>query len=117
MVDHRFFGWHHRLHHSWEYKRFFQKSDVFRLSECVVFRIQNEVAHYRLGITLKAKGMSVHRNQTKRKIREFFRTHQSALGSFDYNVVIPGSKKLTPPYASRLEQSLNRILTHPPSHT
>ncbi|HAR43032.1 MAG TPA: ribonuclease P protein component [Bdellovibrionales bacterium] len=103
-----------RLLHSWEYRRFFNQSSVFRLSECIIFRIPNDLGHFRLGITLKAKGSSVDRNKTKRQIREAFRRRAPLLGSFDYNVVIPASKKLAHPYSRQLglcfRNELNRVL-------
>jgi ribonuclease P protein component len=96
-----------RLHHPWEFRRFFNQSQIYRLSECVVFRVPNDLGHFRLGITLKARGSSISRNQVKRQIREFFRIHQDRLGSFDYNVVVPKTKKMTFPYPNQLRQVLN----------
>ena len=95
-----------RLHYPREYRQFFQKSEVFRLPECVIFRIKNDLGHYRLGITIKARGLSVDRNKAKRQIREAFRTHEHYLGSFDYNVVVPGTKKTGHPYPRLLAQCL-----------
>src|SRR5579859_846614 len=57
-----------RLLRSWQFKKFFGKNDVFRLTECVVFRIPNDLGHFRLGVTLKARGTSVERNRVKRAI-------------------------------------------------
>ena len=70
----------------------------------------NELGHFRLGITLKARGMSVERNRVKRQIRESFRTHAAILGSFDYNVVISGAKKMVHPYPKKLGACLRREL-------
>lgn len=92
----------HRLHYRWEFRRFFNQSEVFRLSACTVFRVQNERGHFRLGITLKARGSSVERNRVKRAVRENFRKLGPRLGSFDYNVVIPGSRRMAFPYPQRL---------------
>jgi ribonuclease P protein component len=72
----------------------------------VVFRIPNELGHFRLGITLKARGTSIERNQVKRAIREAIRVQAEALGSFDYNVVIPGTRKMAFPYARKLRKCL-----------
>ncbi len=72
----------------------------------------NELGHFRLGITLKARGSSVERNQVKRRIRESFRTQAAILGSFDYNVVVPGSKKMAHPYPRKLGACLRRELAH-----
>lgn len=99
-----------RLHHRWEYRRFFDQSEVFRLSECTVFRIKNETGHFRLGITLKARGRSVDRNRVKRRIREAFRRSGLMLGSFDYNVVVPVTKKMVFPYPQRLGKCLENEL-------
>lgn len=101
-----------RLHHPWEYKRFFGHSEVIRLSHCTIFRIPNELDHFRLGITLKARGSSVERNRVKRRIRETFRNHAAILGNFDYNVVISGNKKLAFPYPQKLAESLRKELPH-----
>ncbi len=95
-----------RLHYPWEYRRFFERSEVFRLRECVIFRIPNELGHFRVGITVKARCNSVQRNRMKRRIRESFRRLQSTLGSYDYNVVVPGSKKSDHPYPLKLARCL-----------
>ena len=96
----------HRIHYKWEYRRFFGKSEVFRLSECTLFRIENQYGHFRLGITLKARGSSVERNRVKRVVREFFRKNIRLVGSFDYNVVIAGTKKMAYPYPKKLRLCL-----------
>jgi ribonuclease P protein component len=99
-----------RLHHPWEYRRFFNQSQVVRLSECTVFRVQNDLGHFRLGITLKSRGRSVDRNRVKRQIRESFRQQRAGLGAYDYNVVIPGHRKMLHPYPTKLGQCLMREL-------
>ncbi|MGK5083628.1 ribonuclease P protein component [Bdellovibrionota bacterium FG-1] len=106
----QFFEPEKRLHYSWEYRLFFAKNQVIRLSECTVFRIPNKLGHFRLGVTLKARGNSVERNRTKRQIRENFRVNADVLGSFDYNVVVPGSRKMTHPYPLKLGACLKREL-------
>lgn len=68
--------------------------------------MKNTEGHFRLGITLKARGSSVQRNRVKRQIREAFRKHAVHLGSYDYNVVIPLSKKLAHPFAEKLGDTL-----------
>ena len=73
--------------------------------------MKNTVGHFRLGITLKARGTSIQRNRVKRQIREAFRKHVKHLGDFDYNVVIPHSKKLAHPYAEKLGACLKVELT------
>jgi ribonuclease P protein component len=83
---------------------------VFRLRECTIFRISNKLKHFRLGITLKARGSSIDRNRVKRQIRESFRTQAEILGGYDYNVVIPGTKKLTHVYAEKLGDCLKKDL-------
>ena len=84
---------------------------MFRASECTIFRIPNEFGHFRLGITLKARGNSVARNRTKRRIREAFRQIDIVrLGSFDYNVVVPGSRKMDHLYVRRLARCLREQL-------
>jgi ribonuclease P protein component len=100
----------HRLHQRWEFRRFFDRAQAFKLTECIVFRIPNDKGHFRLGITLKARGMSVDRNRVKRVIREAFRNFGPQLGSFDYNVVVPGSRSLRYPYDGRLAACLKQEL-------
>jgi ribonuclease P protein component len=68
----------------------------------VVFRTPNTLGHFRLGITLKARGTSVGRNRVKRAIREAMRKLRPLLGQFDYNVVVPFGKKLGFEYARRV---------------
>ena len=101
-----------RLHYRWEYRRFFGKSERLRLSECVIYRIPNEVGHYRLGITVKARVNSVERNRVKRQVREVFRHRQAILGSFDYNVVIPSEKKAGFPFPRILREALEKELDY-----
>lgn len=101
-----------RLHRRWQFKRFFGQSQVFRLSECIIFRVPNEAGHFRLGITLKARGSSVERNRVKRQIRESFRILAPILGDFDYNVVVPSTKKLEFPYHRKLGAALRKELPH-----
>jgi ribonuclease P protein component len=76
----------------------------------VIFRVPNELGHFRVGITMKARGMSVERNRVKRQIREVFRVTQDALGSYDYNVVVPGSRKMAHPYPLKLGACLRKEL-------
>ena len=96
-----------RLHYPWEYRKFFGTSEVFRASECTIFRIPNARGHFRLGVTLKARGNSVERNRTKRRIREAFRhLEPQSLGSFDYNVVVPGNRRMDHIYVRRLAKCL-----------
>jgi ribonuclease P protein component len=68
------------------------------------------LGHFRLGITLKARGMSVERNRVKRQIREEFRKNADVLGSYDYNVVISGTKKMAHPYPRKLGACLRKEL-------
>lgn len=109
-----------RLHYPREYRRFFGESEVFRLRHCVVFRVKNDLDHFRLGITLKARGTSLERNRVKRQIRESFRLFPARLGAYDYNVVIPGSKKLSFPFHQQIGQSLKeeipRVFTPDSNH-
>lgn len=79
---------------------------MLRLKECAVFRIPNTAGHFRLGITIKVKCNSVERNRVKRAIRESFRMLKDRLGSYDYNIVISGSRKLDHEFARRLRSSL-----------
>jgi ribonuclease P protein component len=99
------FGPEYRLHYHWEYRRFFQGSEVLRLRDCTIFRIPNHLGHFRLGVTIKSKCNSVERNRVKRAIRESYRHLKERLGSYDYNVVISG-KKLDHVYARALRRTL-----------
>lgn len=94
------------MHYRHEFLRFFGKSEVFRLRECIIFRIPNELGHFRLGITLKARGSSLERNRAKRQVRESMRNLAPLLGDFDYNVVIPATKKLEFPFHRKLGESI-----------
>ena len=76
----------------------------------MIFRVKNDKEHFRLGITLKARGTSIERNRVKRQIRECIRIQAEQLGSYDYNVVVPGSKKLTRVYSERLARCLRTEL-------
>jgi ribonuclease P protein component len=76
----------------------------------VIFRVPNDLGHFRLGITLKARGSSIERNRVKRQIRESFRTQAAILGSYDYNVVISGSKKMAHPFHLKLGACLRQEL-------
>lgn len=100
-------GYSYRLHQRREFLRFFDKSEVFRLRSCVVFRVANTEGHFRLGLTMKAKGTnSVERNRVRRGVRETVRRMRVELGSYDYNVVIPKGRKLTPQYVKNLTKCL-----------
>jgi ribonuclease P protein component len=99
-----------RLHHPSQFRAFFKDSTKIRCTECIVYRVPNNEGHFRLGITMKAKGTSTERNRVRRAVRETFRKLGGALGSFDYNVVIPQTKSLEHPYAKKLRDSLNRQL-------
>ena len=99
-----------RLLERWQFRRFFGKSQLYRLGECLVYRIPNEVGHFRLGITLKCRATSVERNRVKKQIRTAFREHGPALGSFYFNVVIPAGSKLGGDYPFRLRLALDKEL-------
>ncbi len=103
-------GFERRLHFRWEFLKFFDRSDVLRLSECTLFRIPNDTGHFRLGITLKARGSSLERNRLKRQIRESFRNLAPLLGSFDYNVVVPATKKIAFPFHRKMGSCLRKEL-------
>jgi ribonuclease P protein component len=106
------FGPEYRLHSTWEYQRFFQGSDVLRLKECAIFRISNHFGHFRLGVTIKTKCSSVERNRVKRALRESFRSLKSRLGSYDYNVVISGGRRIDFEYARRLRKAVLEEFTN-----
>ena len=76
-----------------------------------MFRRSNRLTHFRLGITLKARGTAVQRNRVRRIIRESFRVFGENLGSFDYNVVIPKERVMRHPFPERLKASLEKALT------
>lgn len=86
--------------------RFFGQATVFRLGPCTVFRVANELGHFRLGITLKGRSRAVDRNRVRRVIREAFRELGAVLGAFDYNVVIPATRDLRHPFPGRLRDAL-----------
>jgi ribonuclease P protein component len=98
---------HKRLRRRADFLRFFKDQTSYRLKTCLVFRIKNQVGHFRLGITLKIKASSPERNKVKRTIREFFRKNVGILGSFDYNVVIVKQKTIGFPYFEDLRKDLD----------
>jgi ribonuclease P protein component len=61
----------------------------------------------RLGITVKTKTNSVHRNKIKRQVRESFRLASPHVRSSDYNVVIPATAKLIPENIVKIRKSLD----------
>jgi ribonuclease P protein component len=77
-----------RLHQRQEFFKFFEGSTVARLRNVIVFRVPNDLGHFRLGITFKIKCSSVERNALRRRIRETFRKLRPSLGSYDYNIVV-----------------------------
>ncbi|MBL7715912.1 MAG: ribonuclease P protein component [Bdellovibrionales bacterium] len=99
-----------RLHFPWEYRRFFGSAEILRLPEILIFRIPNQAGHPRLGMTVKASSGAIERNRVKRMIREFFRKHQESLGSFDYNFVVPGAKRIDFQFRRRLGSCLSEKL-------
>lgn len=92
-----------------EYLEFFKGSTVHRLGSCLVFRIPNQKNHARLGITVKSRTNSVHRNKIKRTVRECFRLNRSKIGSFDYNIVIPSQVKINFKTSSLVRAALDSI--------
>jgi ribonuclease P protein component len=90
-----------------EYLEFFKGSDVARLGPCLVFRISNVKGEARLGITVKTKTNSVHRNKIKRQVRESFRLASPHARASDYNVVIPATAKLVPETISKIRSQLD----------
>ena len=90
----RSFSYYHRLHAPSDFQKFFQGSEVLRLSRGLIFRIANGREHFRLGFTIKCKANAVERNALKRRIREIFRLHPKQTGPFDYNMVVPDRIKL-----------------------
>ncbi len=104
-------SYEHRLHYAWQFRKFFEGSEVLKLRECRIFRIPNDQHHFRLGITLKARGSSVDRNRVKRTIRESLRGLAPTLGPYDYNVVIRSGTSLDYRFAARLRLCLHSELT------
>ena len=96
-----------RVRTRYEYLEFFKGSDVARLGPCLVFRIANKKGEARLGITVKAKANSVHRNKIKRQVRESFRLASPHARASDYNVVIPATAKLVPETIRRIRKQLD----------
>ena len=95
-----------------EYLLFFQKSEVFRLDACTVFRKSNDLNQARLGITIKSRVNSVYRNKLKRQIKEVFRLHLKSIPLFDYNVVVPSHIKTNYKTPKKVRASLERIWAH-----
>lgn len=101
-----------RLARSEDFKRFFDSPNCFRLGAITIFSVPNNLGHFRLGFTLKAKGTSVERSKIKRLVREEMRKVGPSLGAMDYNVVIPGDrlkKKLSREYQSEVKKALAKF--------
>ena len=81
-----------RFQKSRDYRRLYEKPEVFRLGSLLIFRKASDLGHFRVGVTIKGNASSIQRNRIKRAVREFFRTHAPALGSFDYNLFVGGQK-------------------------
>ncbi len=73
-----------------DFKAFFDNPVVVRppSRDWVLFLIPNDLGHFRLGATLKVRDGAVERNQIKRFLRDYFRRHETLLGSYDYNFVV-----------------------------
>lgn len=104
LMNDRSFGRGFRLHYRWEFLKFFESAEIYRLPYALIFRIPNQTGHFRLGITLKLRTSSIQRNSLKRQVRESFRMHRESLGSFDYNVVISAQKGIDFRFSQRLGQ-------------
>lgn len=104
------FSWDRRLHRPAEFKNFFNSPEVFRSSYCIVFRVPNELGHFRLGITFKIRASGVLRNQIKRTAREAFRSQQNKLGSYDYNVVFTQHHKPSTNFVLQLKEDLPKSI-------
>ncbi len=107
------FNQHYRLSSRRQFLEFFKNSEKFGSRNFVLYRIPNDVGHFRLGMTIKSKTSSVPRNRVKRIIRETFRKEGPALGSYDYNFVIPPGRKLEYPYfvemGAELKEKLKKV--------
>lgn len=79
---------------------------MFKLSQCTIFRVKNELSHFRLGITLKLKVNSVQRNRIKRAVREEFRLLGLSLSGYDYNVLISNKKVIEKEHLARLRKCI-----------
>jgi len=107
-------GYFRRLHQRREFLRFFEGSEVRRLSRCTVFRVPNASGHFRLGVTFKARMNSVERNALRRRIREAVRKQAPTLGSFDYNVVVREIRRPAKQFARELARELSLLSSHRP---
>lgn len=105
------FGRDFRLHYRWEFLKFFDGAEIYRLPYALIFRIPNQKGHFRLGITLKLRTTSIQRNSLKRQIRESFRVHRENLGDFDYNVVVSSQKKIDYCFSQKLGQDFRQGLS------
>lgn len=61
-------------------------------------------------MTLKTQEPSVVRNRMKRFFREWFRTHQSLLGRYDYNVTLSLRRRIGPLYFKKIRKDLDELL-------
>ena len=103
-------GFSNRLHHRREFLQFFTGSEVYRLALSSVFRRQNTLGHFRLGVTFKVRLSSVERNDIRRRVRESVRRLAPGLGSYDYNVVIQRVERPAKLHARRVAVELSTEL-------
>ena len=88
-----------RLRSRAAFRRVVTEGDVFPGRQVLVRRCSNGKGFARLGVATPARyGSAVRRNRLRRLVREAFRQHRSALGSFDY-MVSPRKHLLTPTLA------------------
>jgi ribonuclease P protein component len=106
----RSFSYYHRLHRPADFRKFFQGSEVLRLSHGLIFRVANGLEHFRLGFTIKCRATSVQRNSFKRRVREAFRLRTEQVGAFDYNVVVPDRLKLDREGSERMVEEIHSAL-------
>ena len=94
-----------------EFKRVFQKGDVFGNKAFVFYYIKNNLGENRLGIIVskKVSKRAVIRNKIKRRTKEAYRRNEDSF-SKGYDIILIAKESITQVPFSSLEKSLIHLL-------
>lgn len=78
----------YRIKKNEDFQLIYRKGKSVANRQFVVYRLDNQVTHFRLGISVSKKiGNAVHRNRIKRAIRESFTKHKRDIVAADFIVI------------------------------